>query len=152
VLLGTSLCVWKYEVKHDFLNQLSVENLIEISKQSDHRLLDNGLEIEQNGLRYDVVQVSDNAYFCWLDTKENSILSSLFNTVIEKESKHNVNHFSILKDIFKIYIIDNQYFKYFYFNKITIINVFNILELSPTYISTFLIPPIGLNRLKAPCH
>ena len=142
ILLGASLCAWKYEVKHDFLNNTSINELVEIPKKASLKILDGGAEIEQNGQRYDVVRTSENTYFCWLDTKENSILSSLLCTVIEKESKHNTNHFSILKDFFKYYIIDNQCFKYFCFSKTMILNIFNTFDLYPFYIASFLIPPM----------
>lgn len=142
ILLGTSLCAWKYEVKHDFLSNISINELVEIPKKASLKILDGGAEIEQNGQRYDVVRTSENTYFCWLDTKENSILSSLFNTVIEKESKANSHQFSILKNISKYYILDNQCFKYCFFDKIMIINVFKIFDLYPFYIASFLIPPM----------
>ncbi len=142
VLLGTSLCAWKYEVKHQFLNDLSADFLVKIQKNEQFELLENGHELEQNGLRYDIVRVSKDTYFCYKDVKENNILSALFDKNIQKESKANSHQFSILKDIFKYYIIDNQYFKYFYFHKMLIINVFKTIDLSPTYLATFLIPPM----------
>lgn len=110
MLMGGALCRWKYEVKNQFLSQKTDSELVVISKNENIKLLDDGKEIERNGERFDIVKTTDNTYLCWHDAKETQLIKNLFQSFICKESKKSDVDFSILKNIFKIYFFENQYF------------------------------------------
>jgi hypothetical protein len=116
MLMGGALCQWKYEITEQFLSQRTDSELVVISKNDNIKFLDNGKEIEQNGERFDIVKTVGDTYLCWHDAKETQLVKKLFQTFISKESKKSDVDFSILKNIFKIYFFENQYFtsiKYF---------------------------------------
>jgi hypothetical protein len=140
LLLGGAIVHWKHQVKYDFLQQIDAEKLVEIPKNQVTKHFDGGHEIEFKGSRYDVVRSSGAVYFCWHDAKETQLWKNLLNHFVQKSSDNTNHDFSILKDIFKTYFIDNQYFIHFFYKKIKI-----LIVQSPTlfdrYSSDFFMPP-----------
>ena len=101
LLLGGAISYWKYQVKRDFLQQINQKELVAIPKNAITKFFDNGKELEFQGNRYDIVRSSSDSYFCWHDAKETTLWKSLFQQVIQKESKSSPTDFSILKDFFR---------------------------------------------------
>jgi hypothetical protein len=140
LLLGGAISYWKYQVKRDFLQQINQKELVAIPKNVITKFFDNGKELEFQGNRYDIVRSSPDFYFCWHDAKETTLWKSLFQQVIQKESKSSPTDFSILKDFFKIYFIENQFFILI---KVIFVKVFlmKVTLLHSSYFSTFWLPP-----------
>ncbi len=140
LLLGGAISYWKHQVKQDFLQKIETKSLVEIPKNLVTKHFDGGHEIEFNGSRYDVVRTNENTYSCWHDAKETQLWKNLLSHFIQKSSDNTNHDFSILKDIFKAYYIDNQSF---IFIKMIFIKIKSISypTLSSKYFCDFFIPP-----------
>jgi hypothetical protein len=138
--LGGAIVHWKHTVKHDFLQQMDEKQLVEIPKNAVTKYFDGGHEIELNGSRYDVVRSNSTSYFCWQDAKETQLWNNLLSHFMQKSSDNANPDFSILKDIFKTYFIDNQAF---IFIKMIFVKINLTLScaLSSKYFCVFFIPP-----------
>ena len=141
LLLGGAISHWKHQVKHDFLQKIETKNLVEIPKNVVTKYFDGGHEIEFNGSRYDVVRSSEDVLFCWHDAKETQLWKSLLSHFMQKSSDDSSHDFSILKDIFKTYFIDNQYFIHLFYKKINVL-IFQSPTLFSSYQSDFFVPPL----------
>ena len=141
LLLSSTLCLWKHEVKNTIIAATKESDLVKIPLSADLLLLDDGEEIEFQSVRYDVIKKDNSHYFCFQDSKETGILKAMFSQFVKKNTDENSTDFSILKNIFKVYFIENQYVIHFFYKKITIL----IFEY-PTFFSTF-----SIDFFKPPC-
>lgn len=141
LLLGSTLCLWKHEVKNTIIAATKESDLVKIPLAADVVSLENGKEIEYKNIRYDVVKKDNSNYFCFQDNKETGILKAMFSQFVKKNTDENSTDFSVFKSIFKVYFLENQYFIHFFYKKIKIL----IFEY-PTFFSTFFI-----DFFKPPC-
>ena len=123
------------------MSAIKEDDLVKIPLSTDVVSLENGKEIEYENVRYDVVKKDNLHYFCFQDNKETGILKAMFSQFVKKNTDENSTDFSILKNIFKVYFLENQYVIHFFYKKIKIL----IFEY-PTFFSTFFI-----DFFKPPC-
>ena len=116
------------------MSAIKEDDLVKIPLSTDVVSLENGKEIEYENVRYDVVKKDNLHYFCFQDNKETGILKAMFSQFVKKNTDENSTDFSILKNIFKVYFLENQYVIHFFYKKIKIL----IFEY-PTFFSTFFI-------------
>ena len=121
-------------MKNTIIAATKESDLVKIPLSTDVVLLDDGEEIEFQSVRYDVVKKDNSHYFCFQDNKETDILKAMFSQFVKKNTDENSTDFSILKNIFKVYFLENQYVIHFFYKKIKIL----IFEY-PTFFSTFFI-------------
>jgi hypothetical protein len=142
LLLGGTLCAWKHEVKYSIMQATKEEDLVKISLSEKVTLLDSGKELELDGKRYDIVRKDATHYFCFQDEKETHLIKKMLGNIVKKAStdnKHSID-FSIFKNIFKIYFIENQGFIFIKMIFVKI-NQLPTCILFSQYLCIFFIPP-----------
>jgi hypothetical protein len=145
LLLGGTLCTWKHEVKHSIIQTIKENDLVKISLSEKVKLLDRARELEYNGIRYDVVKKNDTHFFCFQDEKETHLIKKMLGSIVHKASNYDdySSDFSILKNIFKIYFIENQYFIHFFYKKMKLL-IFEHPSFFDCFVFYFFIPPIAI--------